>query len=51
MLDHRGEVPLNATFAWEYLIGRLLGEIAAEDSVVVREPDHRVMASADAVLA
>ena len=52
LLEHRGEVPLNATFAWEYLVCKLLGEIAAEaNAKVVRAEDHRVEASADAVLA
>ena len=30
LLAWRGEVPLDAGHAWEYLVGRLLGEIAAE---------------------
>lgn len=52
LLDYRGEVPLNAEFAWEYLLGKLLGEIAAEgDGTVAGGSDHRIEASADAVLA
>ena len=38
LLAHRGDVPLNPAFAWEYLVCKLLGEIAAEgDAALVRE--------------
>ncbi|HEY4957722.1 MAG TPA: hypothetical protein VII31_07900 [Caldimonas sp.] len=38
LLGYRGAVPLQASHTWEYLVGRLLGEIAAEAAAAGDRP-------------